>query len=260
MTFFARREDNYCIVDSRDSFIQVRSLIMKTSQTGLTFISKWEGIVLKPYRDIAGLRTVGVGHLILPNEDFPDGVQITKERAFEILAQDVHKCEVAIEKNIPVTLNQNQFDALVSFGFNCGVGVYAKSGVADALRAKEYSRVPDQLLPWCKARIGGVLKVVPGLLARRRSEGTLFSTSVGEKIPVVAWTVATLETTQKTLKSLGMYELDEFGSWNDSTRRAVNEFVDLYGIMLQSEPSEGLPQHVLDAIETIAENSKKTQP
>ena len=62
---------------------------MSTSKNGLEFISKWEGCILKPYKDIAGLRTIGVGHLIKPGENFPDGVEITKEKALEILANDV---------------------------------------------------------------------------------------------------------------------------------------------------------------------------
>lgn len=147
---------------------------MKTSPAGLEFISKWEGCILKPYKDIAGLRTIGIGHLILPSENFPDGVSITKEQALELLAKDVEKCEVAIKKNIKVALNQNQFDALCSFGFNCGTGVYATSSACKALNEGRYNDVPGLLLLWSKARVNGVLQTSKGLLNRRESEGQLF--------------------------------------------------------------------------------------
>jgi lysozyme len=147
---------------------------MFTSQHGLEFIAKWEACILKPYRDVAGLRTIGVGHLIKPGENFPDGELITRERALEILAGDVGMCEAAIKSAIKVSLNQNQFDALVSFGFNCGTGVYSSSEACKALNLGKYEDVPALLLNWCKARVGGQLVVVKGLYNRRKSEGELF--------------------------------------------------------------------------------------
>lgn len=150
---------------------------MKTSLAGLEFIARWEGCVLKPYKDVAGLRTIGIGHLIRPGEVFPDGVEITKAQAMNLLAVDVKKCEMAIASAIKVPLNQNQFDALVSFGFNCGVGVYTTSSACKSLNAGQYSAVPELLLLWCKARVNGVSTTVPGLYNRRKSEGELFSSS-----------------------------------------------------------------------------------
>lgn len=156
---------------------------LKTSHDGLEFIAKWEGCILKPYKDIAGLRTIGIGHLILPGENFPDGVAITREQAFELLAKDVAKCEVAIKKAIKVPLNQNQFDALVSFGFNCGTGVYTTSGACKALNNGEYEKVAPRLLDWSKAKINGVLQTVKGLYNRRKSEGELFDKLVVQAPP-----------------------------------------------------------------------------
>lgn len=148
---------------------------LKISHAGLKFISDWEGCVLKPYRDIAGYRTIGVGHLITAGESFPDGIEISLEKALQILAVDVQKCEKAIKNSIKVELNQNQFDALCSFGFNCGTGVYTSSGACKMLNQGNYDQVPVRLLDWSKARIKGVLKVSPGLYNRRKSEGQLFA-------------------------------------------------------------------------------------
>lgn len=147
---------------------------LKTSAAGLEFIAKWEGCILKAYRDIAGLRTIGIGHLILPGENFPDGVSITKEKALELLSRDLSKCEIAIKKCISVPLNQNQFDALVSFGFNCGTGVYSTSSACKSLNEGKYEKVPEFLLLWSKANVNGVMQTVKGLYNRRKSEGELF--------------------------------------------------------------------------------------
>lgn len=179
---------------------------MKTSQAGLEFISKWEGCVLKPYKDIAGLRTIGIGHLILSSENFPDGLAITKEQALEILAKDLAKCEVAIKKFITVELNQNQWDALVSFGFNCGTGVYATSSACKSLNAGQCDKVPELLLLWSKAKINGVMQTNQGLYNRRKSEGELFTKpvdpagqtdhaelSAAEKAQVEGWISASIQ-------------------------------------------------------------------
>jgi len=148
---------------------------LKISQAGLDFISKWEGCILKPYKDVAGLRTIGVGHLIKPGEKYPDGVSITKDQAYALLRKDVEKCENAIKRAFPNSpLSQNQFDALCSFGFNCGVGVYTNSSVAKAIVAGKYADVGPALLLWCKAKVNGVSTTVPGLLARRQAEVDLF--------------------------------------------------------------------------------------
>lgn len=149
---------------------------LKISQAGLDFIAKWEGCVLKPYKDVAGLRTIGVGHLIKPGENYPDGVSITRDQAYVLLKKDAEKCEAAIKRAFSGTpLSQNQFDALCSFGFNCGVGVYTNSSAAKALVAKNYADVGPGILMWCKAKVNGVSTIVPGLLARRQAEVDFFN-------------------------------------------------------------------------------------
>jgi len=151
---------------------------LKTSHAGLEFTSGWEGCILKPYLDIARKRTIGIGHLIRPGENFPDGVFITKDRALEILGSDLAKCEAAIKKFITVPLNQNQWDALIDFAFNCGTGVYTSSGACKALNAGQYDQVPTRLLDWDKAVVNGVKTANKGLYNRRKSEGELFMKSV----------------------------------------------------------------------------------
>jgi lysozyme len=85
-------------------------------------------------------------------------------------AKELAIYEDAVEKYVKVPLNQNQFDALVSFVYNCGPGALQKSTLLKVLNQGKYSQVPAQLARWNKA--GG--KVWPGLTRRRAAEGALF--------------------------------------------------------------------------------------
>lgn len=141
---------------------------MKTSDAGLQFITKWEGEVLHPYRDIVGVLTVGVGHVIRRGESF--GKSITHEQSQELLRQDVGVVEDAVNSYVIVPLTQDQFDALASFAFNVGTGALKHSTLLRLLNAGDAQGAADQFLAWCKA--GG--KTQQGLLARRKSERELF--------------------------------------------------------------------------------------
>lgn len=156
-------------------------------QAGLDFITRWEGLILKVYRDVAGYKTVGVGHLVTKAEDakYPDGMVITREHAMELLHQDVQQCVQALRKHIKTRLNQNQINALISFAFNCGTGVLSNSGVARAVNADELAFVRPRLLEWSKVRINGVMQTNQGLLNRRKSEAELFERPVAEAEPVL---------------------------------------------------------------------------
>lgn len=220
---------------------------MKTSQAGLEFIAKWEGVVLKPYKDVAGLRTIGVGHLIRNDENFPDNVEITLEKAYEILAQDVAKCEEAIKKSIKVDVNQNQFDALVSFGFNCGVGVYSTSQACINLNAGNYAGFPEALMAWSKAKVNGVLTTIPGLAARRADEGKLFSKPVFVE-GFLEWNKPLLQDVQDKLQTLKLYNKRVDGFWGPSTSAAVKMFADQNNVLMPHDAVYGIPQEFLDAL------------
>lgn len=227
---------------------------MKTSQVGLDFIAKWEGVVLKPYKDVAGLRTIGVGHLIQAGENFPDGIAITKERAFELLAEDVKKCEEAISRAIKVTLTQSQFDALVSFGFNCGVGVYTTSSACRALNAGDHAGFAAGLLMWDKAKVKGVMTPVAGLTARRRAEVELFNSQ--SQGPATAqfftWTKEALMEAQQKLQSLGLYQKKIDGLWGPGTDAALKAYAAQAGIPLSAATSSGVPVALLEKLREIS--------
>lgn len=140
---------------------------MKTSPDGLLMIERFEGLRLEPYRDVAGKLTIGIGHLIKPHERF---AKITVDEARALLAADCVRCEQAIERHVRHPLNQGQFDVLVSWAFNVGIGALADSTLVRELNDGHVERVPEQLLRWCKARVGGRVVVVEGLFRRRQAE------------------------------------------------------------------------------------------
>lgn len=153
---------------------------MKTSEAGLAFIAREEGTVLHVYIDVVGVPTIGVGHVLLPGESFPNG--ITKNQALAILAKDIVVAETAINNGVRVPINQHQFDALVSFTFNCGTNAFKTSTLLKKLNAIDYQGAADELLKWTKG--GG--KDLPVLVGRRKRERALFLTSMpAELVPPV---------------------------------------------------------------------------
>ena len=145
---------------------------MKTSERGLQLIKAYEGIRLKPYRDCVGLYTVGVGHLIGDGTVLPDSWNrtFTIEEVNELLVADVRKFELGLARYVNVELSQNQFDAIIDYCFNLGLGTFQRSSVRQAINRRDKASVVRNLLRYNKA--GG--KVVPQLDNRRKAEALLF--------------------------------------------------------------------------------------
>ena len=155
---------------------------MQMSANGLELLEQWEGFKPNVYKDSAGLPTIGVGHLLTKSElssgkivingtSVPYSGGLTNQQVLNLLSQDVNPAGQAVNNNVKVTLNQNQFDALVSFTFNVGSGSFNSSTLLKVLNQGEYDQVPDQLRRWNKA--GG--KVVQGLVNRRENEIKLWN-------------------------------------------------------------------------------------
>jgi len=150
---------------------------MQTSEHGLQLLKQWEGFKLQLYKDSAGLPTIGVGHLLKKDElasgriiisgvpvEFVDG--LGEEQVTSLLQQDLQPAEDTVNSGVKVVLDQNQFDALVSFTFNSGAQAFAESTLLKLLNQGSYDAVPDQLRRWVRA--GG--KIVQGLVNRRENE------------------------------------------------------------------------------------------
>ncbi len=145
------------------------------SDAGARFIARFEGFRSKPYDDPAGHCTIGYGHLIhrgrcTGSEPAELRAGITEQRALRMLHADAAVAAEAVRTSVKVPLDQQQFDALVSFTFNLGAGNLRSSTLLRKLNAGDYGSVPAELSRWNKA--GG--KVLRGLVKRREAEGALF--------------------------------------------------------------------------------------
>lgn len=132
----------------------------------------FEGLRLEPYRDAAGLWTVGYGRLLSRDKtkglsDFP---AITLEKAEEFLAQDLNRAALSVNRLCPVSLNENQYAALIDFTFNTGSGNLQASTLRKKINRLEFEEAGDEFLKWIWA--GGVK--LPGLVKRRRAERELW--------------------------------------------------------------------------------------
>jgi lysozyme len=151
---------------------------MNTSATAAKQIAEFEGIRLSPYNDISGNATVGVGHLIHRGPLNGTEKSITESEALSTFSSDlVSKAEVFVSR-IRVPLNQNQFDALVSFCYNLGCGTLLNLVSETGLNQGKYEAVPPEILKYNKSHVNGVLVPVSGLTRRRQWEAELFSKAV----------------------------------------------------------------------------------
>ena len=143
---------------------------MNTSKRGLDLIKKFEGLHLEAYLDPIQIPTIGWGTIIIDGKPVKLGMRITEQRAQELLEKDVDKFERFVHDLITVPLNQNQFDALVSFTYNLGPGNLEKSTLRRVLNSGKYAAAQAQFLRWNRA--GG--RVMKGLTRRRLDEAALF--------------------------------------------------------------------------------------
>jgi len=143
--------------------------VMKTGTRGIQLIKDFEGFRSKPYYCSAKKLTIGYGHVILPNEAFPEE-GISQGEATELLKKDLVKAESAVLKLIKVNLTQEQFDALVSFTFNLGAGTLQRSTVRIALNEGDVIKA----MSYWKKYIYAAGKPLIGLQRRRLAEIELF--------------------------------------------------------------------------------------
>jgi GH24 family phage-related lysozyme (muramidase) len=154
---------------------------MSLSPAGIEFIKSWEGFRAQKYNDPAGHCTIGYGTLLhtgncdgsAPEQPYDNG--ITEDEATRLLAKKAEGFAKVVSTNPKVTLNQNQFDALVSFAYNIGEGAFLGSTLFKTYLAKgDLSGVPAEMKKWTKARKDGQLVDLPGLVKRRAAEAELF--------------------------------------------------------------------------------------
>lgn len=137
------------------------------SPVGVELVARFEGFSPYPYKDVAGLLTIGYGHLITPGEVF---TILPPAQARELLIKDLATAEKGVNRSVRVRLFRHQFDALCSFAFNVGTGALKNSTLLKKVNAEQHSVVPEQFLRWVNA--GG--RFVRGLMIRRQAEAELY--------------------------------------------------------------------------------------
>jgi lysozyme len=157
---------------------------VKVSEAAIRMIKHHEGVRLRPYRCPALLWTVGVGHVIDPShigvkyEDrkslpIPPGWDrvLSMGEVDALLAQDLAKFERGVARLCPGSVNhQGQFDALVSFAFNVGLGNLQRSSLRMKINRGDLEDAAEEFMKWTKA----AGRVLPGLVKRRKDERAMY--------------------------------------------------------------------------------------
>ena len=156
---------------------------MKVSDKAIEVIKHHEGVRQKPYRCPAKLWTIGVGHVMYPEQgklklenrdEFSladqDNRVWTKEEIDAILKSDLERFERGVGQYITAPLTQGMFDALVSFSFNVGLGTLQRSTLRQKVNRGDKEGAAEEFLKYCMA--GG--KILKGLQNRRIDERALF--------------------------------------------------------------------------------------
>ncbi len=156
------------------------------SDRGRTMLIELEGSRSRAYQDTRGFLTIGVGHLLTTAELMSGKIaigdeavkyrdELTEEHIGQLFQQDLEKYEAVVRQSVKPMLTQAQFDALVSFTFNTGVGEFRKDRWVGGFRGStllkrinigRFSEVPQEMRRWIYA--GG--ETSDGLVARREVE------------------------------------------------------------------------------------------
>ena len=158
------------------------ALSMHVGVHGKQLLRTWEGLKTSSYLDSGGVPTIGIGHALTRSERtsgkiilgkepcaYRDG--LTEAQCWTLLEQDMASAEDTVNTAVTVSLTQHQFDALVSFCFNVGIGAFLASTLLRLLNQGQYVDVPAQLQRW--NRDNG--RIVQGLTNRRAQEIVLWN-------------------------------------------------------------------------------------
>jgi lysozyme len=143
---------------------------------GANLIKHFEGILekqgdrYKSYKCPAGVWTIGWGTTTEHGNKIGSGTVWTREQCDSAFLKDMEEFEKSVRKYVAVPLEPWQFDALVSFTYNCGAGALQKSTLLKKVNAGDFDGAAKEFHKWNKG--GG--KVLPGLTRRRASESLLF--------------------------------------------------------------------------------------
>lgn len=141
---------------------------MKASERCTELIKRYEGLSLKPYLCPAGKWTIGYGHTKGVSATTPP---ITANQAEEMLAEQIQQFADGVRPLVKVPVTQDQFDALVSYAYNRGLGAFQRSTVLAHLNSGDYQRAAEAFFDdnerYRQKKWGGLIR-------RRNDERALF--------------------------------------------------------------------------------------
>lgn len=150
---------------------------MKTSKKGIEFIADYEKFFAKPYPDQGGVPTIGYGATFYEDgrkvslHDLP----ISKARALDLKHFHITQFERAVNRLVTSKINQNQFDALVSFTYNCGDRALGISNLLKKINRNPNDKtIAQEFAKWNKVRINGEKRISNGLIRRRKDEAKMY--------------------------------------------------------------------------------------
>lgn len=159
---------------------------MPISLNALALIKEFEGLRLKAYIDPVGIPTIGYGTIRYPDGnpvEMGDSISEAEAEAYLKFECDRLAEKVAAALGGP-SANQNQFDALVSFTYNVGIGAFLGSTLLAKLKRGDVDGAADEFPRWNKGTVDGIRTELPGLTARRRKERALFLKKAGAGRPL----------------------------------------------------------------------------
>lgn len=151
-----------------------KQLMARTiNEAALDLIKRCEGCQLVAYQDVAGIWTIGYGHI----KGVTPRTRMTQDQADQALSDDLSNAESVVESaTASVATSDNQFGAMVSLSFNIGSANFRASTVLREHRLGKLNAAADAFLSWNKSHVNGKLREVAGLTARRQAERQLYLT------------------------------------------------------------------------------------
>lgn len=148
---------------------------MKVSAEGIAFLKREEGCILRPYRDVAGVPTIGFGqtHYADGRRVTMDDRALTQEEAETLFRSVLSTYERGVSDALMVNVAQHQFDALVSLAYNIGIPNFHNSTLLRKLNQGDFAKAAAHFADW---KMGGrPRREIPVLVARRAREAALFT-------------------------------------------------------------------------------------
>jgi len=152
---------------------------LSVSRSAVELIMAFEGFRARAAQLDDGRWTVGYGHTATARE----GAEITEADAEALLLYDLIQASHAVNEHVYAPLNQNQFDALVSFAFNIGSRAFKSSPTARRLNEGRVLEAALAMELWRKADLEGERIVIDALVRRRAAEKALFLKPEGGWVP-----------------------------------------------------------------------------